>query len=100
MSQHPHIIVGGGIIGLSIAWQLARAGEHVELFEEGSVGRSGASWVAAGMLAPQAEAGYQEEELFHLCLESLSRYEGFLAELEQDVRKTSVPQLDRCGSLL
>ncbi len=48
-------IVGGGIVGLAIARKLARTGGRVVLYESGEPGMQ-ASWAAAGMLAPQAEA--------------------------------------------
>ena len=44
-------IVGGGIIGLSIARELARAGMDVRVLERGGLGRE-ASWAGAGMLPP------------------------------------------------
>ena len=44
---------------------------------------SGASYAAAGMLAPVAEAAYGEEPLVALCRASLARYPAFVAELEQ-----------------
>ena len=45
------LIIGGGIIGLSIAYELASAGQTVRLVERGRVGRQ-ASWAGAGMLPP------------------------------------------------
>ncbi|MBI2889411.1 MAG: glycine oxidase ThiO [Nitrospirae bacterium] len=77
------IVVGGGIMGLSIAWQLARRGRAVQVFERERAGH-GASWIAAGMLAPQAEAGFEEAELLQLGEESLQLYPRFLQELEED----------------
>jgi len=100
MSDKAHIIIGGGIIGLSVGWQLLRAGIPVEIYEESSSPRSGAGWVAAGMLAPNAEAGYEEEALFKLCNNSLSLYDKFLEELREDVKKSEVPKIDRCGSMI
>ena len=47
------LIVGGGIIGLASAFRLARSGHAVTLFDP-SVAR-GATWAAAGMVAPSAE---------------------------------------------
>lgn len=44
-------IVGGGVIGLSLAWELAGQGRSVTLFEQGDLGRE-ASWAGAGMLPP------------------------------------------------
>jgi glycine oxidase len=58
------IVVGGGVIGLSIAWELARHGVAVGLLEQGTVGRE-ASWAGAGMLPPgnSAEAKSPEAKL-------------------------------------
>jgi glycine oxidase len=44
-------IIGGGVIGLSIAWELAGRGNQVALYDSGPVGR-GTSWAAAGILPP------------------------------------------------
>ncbi|MBS0206810.1 MAG: glycine oxidase ThiO [Planctomycetes bacterium] len=45
------IVTGGGVIGLSIAWELARHGIQVRVLEQGSFGQE-ASWAGAGMLPP------------------------------------------------
>ena len=45
------IVVGGGIIGLSLALELRRGGLSVMVIERGEPGRE-ASYAAAGMLAP------------------------------------------------
>ncbi|MEI8134824.1 MAG: glycine oxidase ThiO [bacterium] len=100
MSEKTHIIIGGGIIGLSVGWQLLRAGVKVEIIDASSGVEQSTGWVAAGMLAPNAEAGYEEENLFRLCMSSLSLYEQFLAELSGDVTSVSVPKIDRCGSMM
>jgi glycine oxidase len=55
-------IVGGGVIGLSIAFELASLGRDVSLFDP-TPGK-GASWAAAGMLSPAAEVAPGEESLF------------------------------------
>ena len=75
------IIIGGGVIGLGIGWQLAKAGAAVTIYERAEVGRA-ASWAAAGMLAPLAEAHSEEPELLQLGCESLDRYPQWTAELE------------------
>jgi glycine oxidase len=49
------LVVGGGVIGSAIAWSLARDGRSVVLLERDQIGAH-ASSVAAGMLAPLAEA--------------------------------------------
>lgn len=45
------IVIGGGVIGLSIAYQLANDGLSVRLLEKGEPGRE-ASWAGAGILPP------------------------------------------------
>ena len=49
------IVVGGGVIGLTCAWRVARRGVRVRVLERDQPGRA-ASHVAAGMLAPVGEA--------------------------------------------
>ncbi len=95
-----HIIIGGGIIGLSIGWRLLREGiEHVEIFEAGEAGRSAAAWVAAGMLSPRAEAGFEDLDVYEEGLKSLELYPRFLHELSEDVGEMT-PNIDRCGTLV
>jgi len=89
-------IIGGGVIGLSVGWQLARKGAEVEIFERDIAGR-GAGWVAAGMLTPQAELGFEEIELFNLMRKSFELYPQFLDELKEDSGLDV--KMDRCGSL-
>src|SRR5688500_8749197 len=48
-------IVGGGIIGCSVAWRLARQGAAVTVFEQRGVG-AGATHASAGALVPFVEA--------------------------------------------
>jgi glycine oxidase len=45
------LIVGGGVMGLSLAWELAQKGTRVCVIDSGEMG-SEASWAAAGMLPP------------------------------------------------
>ncbi len=45
------LVIGGGVIGLSIAWRLAREGRRVRLLERDRVGRA-TSWAGAGILPP------------------------------------------------
>ncbi len=75
-------IVGAGVIGLGIGWELARRGGSVTIFERDRPG-SGASRASAGMLAPVAELEYGERKLFELGMRSLELYPEFVAELEE-----------------
>jgi glycine oxidase len=77
----PTIIVGGGLMGLGIAWQLAERGQRVIVFERGQPGRE-ASWAAAGMLAPHAEIEFHEKDLLAFAAESQRRWPAFAARLE------------------
>src|SRR3984957_4660200 len=61
-------VIGGGVIGLSVARRAARAGWSVRVHRTGD---RGASWVAGGMLAPHSEGWPGEERLLRLGLESL-----------------------------
>ena len=81
MKNKKILIIGGGVIGLGIGWQLAKAGVAVTIYERGQAGR-GASWAAAGMLGPIAEAHSDELDLLKLSNQSLARYPEWVDELE------------------
>ncbi|MGE5133254.1 MAG: glycine oxidase ThiO [Gemmatimonadota bacterium] len=73
------VIIGGGVIGLSVAWRCAQRGLTVTLADPAP--GTGATRAAAGMLTPVAEAAYAEKDLLTLGSESLRRWPGFAAEL-------------------
>jgi glycine oxidase len=85
MDRHQDVvIIGGGVIGLSVAWRASEKGLRVLLLEsEALPSRAAASWVAAGMLAPITEAAFGEEDLLRLNLESARRFPSFLRELSE-----------------
>jgi glycine oxidase len=89
-------VIGGGAIGLACAWRIAQDGGRVVVLDD-AAGR-GASWAAAGMLAPVTEVHHGEETLLQLNLESSRIYEQFSAELE-DASGCWVGYR-RCGTLL
>jgi glycine oxidase len=96
----PHIIIGGGIMGLAIGWRLLSEGaEHVVIFEAGEAARSSAAWVAAGMLSPRAEAGFEDMDIYEEGVRSLDLYPQFLDELRSEAGDL-VPRLDRSGILV
>ncbi|MGC0365615.1 glycine oxidase [Rhodococcus sp. 27YEA15] len=74
-------VVGGGVIGLAVAWRAARDGWVVRLYDP-ALG-SGASWVAGGMLAPLSEGWPGEETALAVGAASLQRWPDFGAELEK-----------------
>ncbi|MFC5556808.1 glycine oxidase ThiO [Methylobacterium iners] len=75
------VIVGAGVIGLSIAWRLAERGRSVTVLERETIG-AGASLAATGMLAPAAEHEPGSDPLLPLALESLSRWPAFRDALQ------------------
>ena len=77
------LVVGGGIIGMAIAWRARQAGISVSVLERDLLAR-GASHVAAGMLAPVAEVEFGDagRRLLELGLRSARLWPAFAGELE------------------
>ncbi|MEP6695985.1 MAG: glycine oxidase ThiO [Pseudonocardiales bacterium] len=75
------LVVGAGVIGLSVAWRAAQRGLSVTVADP--TPGEGATHAAAGMLAPVTELHYGETPLLALNVESARRYPAFVAELEQ-----------------
>jgi glycine oxidase len=73
------LVIGGGVIGLSIAWRAAQRGFTVTVADP-APGR-GASHAAAGMITPVSEAQYAERELYQLGAASQRLYPAFAAEV-------------------
>lgn len=90
------VVVGGGVIGLTIARALAHHGAgDICLIERDGLGRE-ASFAAAGMLAPQAEANAQDD-FFSLACRSRDLYANFAASLREE---TGIDvELDTTGTL-
>lgn len=90
------LIIGGGVIGLSLARSLKKFGAgKITILERGTPGRE-SSFAAAGMLAPQAETD-KLDDFFDFCHESNKLYPQFAAELFDE---TGVDiELDRAGTL-
>jgi glycine oxidase len=76
-------VVGGGIAGLAIAWELARRGAGVMVLRST---RPPTSLVAAGMLAPMPESRVSPR-LMRFGVEGLRYYPEFLAALGEDSSK-------------
>ncbi len=81
------IVVGAGLIGLAIAFELAQRGASVRVYERGEPARA-ASWAGAGMLAPYTER-ITNEALLGLCASSLEQYPDF-AERVRDASEIDV----------
>ena len=91
------VVIGGGVIGLSVAWRAAQHGHAVCVLERGELG-AGASRVAAGMLAPVTEADAGELALLELGLRSARSWPAFAGELAEASGADS--GLHRCGTLV
>jgi glycine oxidase len=90
------IVIGGGVIGLAVARALALRGVgRIVLIERGRPGAE-ASFAAAGMLAPQAEAAHADA-FFELASASRDLYPAFAAELREETG-TDI-ELERTGTL-
>jgi glycine oxidase len=90
------LIIGGGVIGLSLARELHKKGAgKITILERGKAGQE-SSFAAAGILAPQAEAE-KADKFFHFCSDSKNLYTNFakqlLSETEVDI------ELDQNGTL-
>jgi glycine oxidase len=76
------LVIGGGIIGCSLARELARANLRVVVVERGAVAGS-ASSAAAGLLVPFPGAGHAGA-LVELCRQSAALYPTWIEELRTD----------------
>ena len=90
------LIIGGGIIGLSLARKLHKKGfKKITILERGAIGKE-SSHAAAGMLAVQAETD-QPDAFFEFCNDSNKLYPNFAEELFDE---TGVDiKLDKAGTL-
>src|ERR1700741_3027302 len=94
--QPDAVIIGGGVIGLTIARALTLRGvKKVCLIERSNLGTE-ASYAAGGMLAPQAEAD-SRDDFFDLLCQSRDLYNSFACNLRDE---TGIDiELDRTGTL-
>ena len=89
------IVIGGGVIGLSIAWELAGQGLSVRVLDKSGLGQE-ASWAGAGMLPPGNLAGAKTSE---------ARFRGAAHQLWPDWSHSLVEltgcenEYHRCGGL-
>jgi glycine oxidase len=89
------IVVGAGVIGCAVAFELARRGAGVQVVD-GRLPGMGATQASAGMLAPYNET-QDDHALFDLAVRSLEMYEDFVARA---VAESGLPvPYQRTGSL-
>lgn len=77
-------VLGAGIVGLTVAWELVRRGHEVEVVDR-SPG-SGASYAAAGMLSPGGELWHGETRLFGIARASADLWPALAHELDVELR--------------
>ena len=76
------IVIGAGVVGCAIAYELARRGASVEIIDERGVGM-GATQASAGVLAPFIEAR-EGNPLLDLAVRSLDLYDDFIGRTASD----------------
>ena len=86
-------IVGGGVIGLTCAFELARRRHKVVVIERDQPGRH-ASRVAAGLLGTASLPLGEDDNIFPLKLDSLRRYPEFIAKVEPIGRRSAGYRMD------
>ncbi|TML26483.1 MAG: glycine oxidase ThiO [Actinobacteria bacterium] len=91
------VVVGAGIAGLSVAQRAAARGLRPLVLDGGDLA-GGATHVAAGMLAPVAEAAFGEGALLELNLAAAARYPAWVDELTELGGRD--PGYRRSGTLL
>ncbi|MDI3339248.1 MAG: glycine oxidase ThiO [Sphaerobacter sp.] len=75
-------IVGGGIIGCAIAYELARKGHDVAVIERGAIGRE-ASGASAGVIGPPSQTDLPPVRV-ELTARSLAAYPWLVAALQEE----------------
>lgn len=76
------VIVGGGVIGCAVARRAARDGLRVVVLERATPGME-ASWAAAGMLSPLAEAN-EPGPFLDLLIRARQMYPAYAAALREE----------------
>ena len=77
------LIVGGGVVGLSLAWELARRGARCHVLDQGEIGR-GASWAGAGLVPPPHRAPDLNDPTCMLRARSAALYPEWSARLRDE----------------
>ena len=75
-------IIGGGVMGCAVAWQLAKSGVSCALVERGSFG-GGASGATAGVVGPLWHIDPEDPAMWRLGIRSLELFPVWAAELAE-----------------
>ena len=86
MKHYDAVVAGGGIIGASIAFELASDGLSVAVFDAQHPGRE-ASWASAGMISPAPESS-EMASLLPISMASVRLYPEFIRRVEELSGKT------------
>lgn len=86
MKRYDTVVVGGGIIGVSLAFELRRRGQSVLVLDRQEPGRE-ASWAAAGTISPAAD--HESHGIAALGCESYRLYPEFVAAIEEASGKSA-----------
>ena len=89
------VVVGAGVVGCAVAYELARRGLNVRVIDRREVGQ-GATQASAGILAPYIEA-HDRRPLLDLTTRSLDLYDEFVARIVED--SGAAVQYVRTGTL-
>ena len=76
------VVVGAGIVGCAVAYDLARRGASVRIVDERPAGM-GATQASAGVLAPYIDAD-EDSPLLDLTVRSLDLFDDFVARVSSD----------------
>jgi glycine oxidase len=87
-TSYDAVVIGAGLIGLASARRAAERGLSVLVVDRAEEPGAGASFVAAGMLAPVTEADFGEQGILELALAARERWPAFAAQLEE---RTGLP---------
>jgi glycine oxidase len=94
-------IAGAGLLGRLLAYQLARAGNKVTVFDPAAdtQARGAAGWTAAGMLSPMAELETANLAVFEQGVRSLELWQSIVSDL-LEVAPNHPVMFKQLGSLL
>lgn len=95
VSPREVIVIGAGVVGCAVAYELARRGASVEVLDDRRVGM-GSTQAGAGILAPYTEAR-EGGALLELTRRGLDAFDGFLATLTAETE--TVLTYRRTGTL-
>jgi glycine oxidase len=87
-------VIGAGVVGCAVAYELASRGAHVQLIDARGPGR-GATGASAGILAPLIEG--HSPSLLHLGTCSVALWDDFVRRVQSDSGRTI--EYDRTGTL-